>query len=238
MRPRSAPTFIRFLNRHGLLLCAVVGLSLMQGTILLLSDLGLQIFATDFEPDTWAIPGKLPVIPSSTVWHYIHQHQWAAAELWGGHVLRLFGIQLFPVSVYMGLSHDRTWRLRLAFMLWSWPLLIVCGPLFGAFQRYRHRSARPDAKPLPDRVLILAALGFALLTVLPMAAASVCLLVSIPFAIASGISVLTGDFALDGPTLNHGLYFLAVVGSFELFWLGVCAGDAFWQWRQSVGALR
>jgi hypothetical protein len=237
MRPRSAPTFIRFLNRHGLLLCAVVGLSLMQGTILLLSDLGLQIFATDFEPDTWAIPGKLPVIPSSTVWHYIHQHQWAAAELWGGHVLRLFGIQLFPVSVYMGLSHDRTWRLRLAFMLWSWPLLIVCGPFFGALKCYRHRS-NPDANPLSYLILTLAALGFAIFAAGPMTVAELCLLISIPFAIASGISVLTGDFGLDGPTLNHGLYFLAVVGSFELFWLGICAGDAFRQWRQSVGALR
>jgi hypothetical protein len=228
-----APKFQQFFKTYWLLLLWLLVISAMQGVSVALGDVGLQILDTDFEPHTWVRPGKLPQIPSITIWHYIQQHPQTISESLGRSVIQLFIVQLIPVMVYIGLSHDRKWRRRWALLLWAWPLVIPYGAIFSAIKLDREAVADRQNR-FPHLMLLLAMIALVIFAFLPLALAGFFLLMSIPLAIADGGGLLTGDMTLDGPMLTHGTYYLAVVGYFELFWLGVSLGDASPQWRKSV----
>jgi hypothetical protein len=226
-----APKFKKLLKVYWLLLLALLAISALQGVSLALGDVGLQILDTDFEPHTWVRPGKLPQIPSITIWHYIQQHPQTISESLGRSVIQLFIVQLIPVMVYIGLSHDRKWRRRWALLIWAWPLVIPYGAVCSAIKLDREAVAdRPNRFP---HLLLVLAIALVIFALLPLALAGFFLLCSIPLAIADGVGLLTGNMTLDGPMVTHSMYFLSVVGYFELYWLGVCVGDAFQQWRKS-----
>jgi hypothetical protein len=227
------PKFKQFFKAHWRLLLWLLVISALQGVSLVLGDVGLQILDTNFEPHTWVRPGELPAIPSITVWHYIQQRPQAISESLGRSVIQLFSFQIIPVMIYVGLSHDRKERRWWALFLWAWPLVIPYGAVFSAIKLDREAVAAHRNR-FPHLLLILA-IVLVIIALLPLALVGFFLLMSIPLAIADGGGLLIGDMTLDGPMLTHGTYYLAVVGYFELFWLGVSLGDAFPQWRKAQG---
>jgi hypothetical protein len=227
-----APKFKKLLKVYWLLLLALLAISALQGVSLALGDVGLQILDTDFEPHTWVRPGKLPQIPSITIWHYIQQHPQTISESLGRSVIQLFIVQLIPVMVYIGLSHDRKWRRRWALLLWAWPLVIPYGAIFSAIKLDREAVADRQNR-FPHLMLLLAMIALVIFALLPLALAGFFLLMSIPLAIADGVGLLTGNMTLDGPMVTHSTYVLSVVGYFELYWLGVCLAEVCQQRRKS-----
>jgi hypothetical protein len=231
--PALLPKFKQFFKAHWRLLLWLVVISALQGVSLALGEMGLQILDTNFEPHTWVRPGQLPAIPSITIWHYIQQNPQTIIESWGRSVIQLFSFQIIPVMIYIGLSRDRKERRWWALFLWAWPLVIPYGAVFSAIKLDREAVAAHRNR-FPHLMLILAMIALVIFAFFPLMVASFFLLFAITLAIADGVGLLTGYMLLDGPLLTHGMYYLSVVGYFELFWLGVSLGDAFPRWRKSV----
>jgi hypothetical protein len=231
--PALLPKFKRFCKTHWMLFTALLCVVSMQSLMMLLTEIGESIMTTGFEQSQWVHPVDrvlVQEIPSSVFWHYIQQEHGSLSRRFAYWVGKMLSVQFPLVLSYIGLGRWRKWQQSFALMLWAWP---IATPFVG-FTIYRHQTPTRQ-KFLVYLSITINCLGiscFALATdttlqvigqVLTFLVAAIWfMLCGTIYALIHAPFVLSGRMGMVGEADREGLsYGLAVIGYFELFWIGL-----------------
>ncbi len=227
------PKFKKLLKAHWILLAALLFIASMQSIMMLLTELGNQIMATRFEQSQWVHPDDrvlVQEIPSSVFWHYIQQHHTPLSLRFVHWVGQMLSFQLPLVMVYIGLGRWQKWQSYFTLMLWAWP---IATPFVG-FAIYR-RQTPTWQKFLRYLGIGIGFIGLGIFAFAPhvmlqfigqllafLLAAIWFLIGGVVFGLIYIFTILTGSIGMSGEIEREGLsYGMAVLGYFELFWLGL-----------------
>jgi hypothetical protein len=224
---------LRLIQSHGFLWSALFFTVTMQSIMLLLSEIGSQIMATGFEESQWVYHRTglfVETIPTAVFWHYIQRHYGQIGLGFSRWLGLLLGFQLPLVVMYLSLARWRKRQRYFTLMLWAWP---IATPFVG-FAIYRCQT---PARQQFLRYLGIG-IGFVGLGVFAVApqgmvqwigyflafllAAIVFIMSGMVCALTYIFTVLSGQIGMSGEMEREGLsYGLAVLGYFELFWVGL-----------------